>query len=163
MARKRLSPRHQAFLEAYLRTSNASEAARVAGFRGRPDVVGPRLLVSTGIREALAKHMRKAEEKVQLRAEDVLLALKRRLNMDPRQLVDENGNRLSLRELPEDVVKALDFELDKAGLRWKLARSQDIVSAARVLGMLKDHIELSGKIDLAERIREARQRFGHKG
>lgn len=48
-----LSHKQQAFVEAYLQTWNASEAARRAGYRGAADVVGPRLLGNIGISAAI--------------------------------------------------------------------------------------------------------------
>lgn len=48
----KLSYRQRAFLEAYLATWNATEAARRTGY-AHPDVQGPRMLVNDGIRAAI--------------------------------------------------------------------------------------------------------------
>lgn len=48
-----LSAKQRVFLEEYLQCWNASEAARRAGYRGRANTVGPRLLANVGISEAI--------------------------------------------------------------------------------------------------------------
>lgn len=66
-----LTNRQKLFVEHYLRTWNASEAARQAGYKGNFDVVGPRLLVNVGIQERLQSRMRET----QLKTDDVLSRL----------------------------------------------------------------------------------------
>jgi phage terminase small subunit len=60
--RKGLTPKQAKFVAEYLRTSNATDAARRAGYsKKNADVVGPRLLGQVGIREAIAKATGKLE------------------------------------------------------------------------------------------------------
>jgi len=54
---QRLSPKHRAFVEAYLRCWNASEAARQAGYKGRANTVGPRLLANVGIQVEIERRL----------------------------------------------------------------------------------------------------------
>lgn len=49
MTEKKLTPRQRRFVEAYLQTWNASEAARRAGYKGDANTIGPRLLADVGI------------------------------------------------------------------------------------------------------------------
>jgi phage terminase small subunit len=52
-----LSNKQRVFVEAYLQTWNATEAARRAGYK-HPDVQGPRLLGNVGIAAAIERRMR---------------------------------------------------------------------------------------------------------
>ena len=52
-----LSPKQRAFIEAYLKEWNASEAARQAGYTGKANVVGPRLLANVSIQAAIEKRL----------------------------------------------------------------------------------------------------------
>jgi len=54
---KKLTARQTAFIEHYLQTWNASEAARRAGYTGDANTVGPRLLADVGISEAIATRL----------------------------------------------------------------------------------------------------------
>ncbi|MBV5322606.1 MAG: PBSX family phage terminase large subunit [Ilumatobacteraceae bacterium] len=68
-----LSSKQRVFADEYLKCFNASEAARRAGYTGRPDVVGPRLLVNVGIKAIvnarIAKSQMSADEALKLLAE----------------------------------------------------------------------------------------------
>jgi hypothetical protein len=55
-----LSPRRRRFVEAYLTTWNASEAARQAGYTGKSNVIGPRLLANVGIQSRIAERMKES-------------------------------------------------------------------------------------------------------
>lgn len=50
-----LNARQQKFVETYAACGNASEAARQAGYKTRPNVAGPRLLANAGIAAAIAE------------------------------------------------------------------------------------------------------------
>lgn len=52
-----LSPRQQIFVQEYLSCWNASEAARRAGYRGRANTIGPRLLANVGIAEEIQQRI----------------------------------------------------------------------------------------------------------
>jgi phage terminase small subunit len=52
-----MNAKQQAFLEFYLQTRNASEAARLAGYKGKPNVIGPRLLANVSIKAAVDERL----------------------------------------------------------------------------------------------------------
>jgi len=52
-----LSPKRRRFVEAYLQTWNASEAARRAGYKGDANTIGPRLLANVGIQAFIKVRM----------------------------------------------------------------------------------------------------------
>ena len=56
MAKQKLSERRRRFIAAYLQTLNASEAARQAGYEGRANTIGQRLLTNVVIQAELKKH-----------------------------------------------------------------------------------------------------------
>lgn len=66
----KLSPPRQAFVEHYLRTWNATEAARLAGYAA-PNKQGPRLLVNVGIQAAIQARL----DELKLGADEVLVRL----------------------------------------------------------------------------------------
>lgn len=55
-----MKPSHRRFCYHYLKTLNASEAARLAGYKGRADVIGARLLVNVRIKSAIEKALNDA-------------------------------------------------------------------------------------------------------
>ena len=52
-----MTNRQRIFIIEYLKTWNATEAARRAGYTGKPDVVGPRLLGNVGIKAEIEKEL----------------------------------------------------------------------------------------------------------
>lgn len=66
-----LNPKRRAFVEEYLRCWNASEAARRAGYRGRPDSIGSRLLGNVSIQAAIQARL----SELAMSADEVLTRL----------------------------------------------------------------------------------------
>jgi phage terminase small subunit len=67
-----LPPKRRLFVDAYLKTGNASEAARQAGYRRKPNVVGAELVANRSIQAALKERGAKAERKRIADADEVL-------------------------------------------------------------------------------------------
>lgn len=62
-----MNAKQRAFLEFYLQTRNASEAARLAGYKGKPNVIGPRLLANVSIKaavEARLAHLKMSSDEI---------------------------------------------------------------------------------------------------
>ncbi len=51
----KLTERQRRFVETYAATGNASESARIAGYRGAANRIGPRLLANVGMQSALCQ------------------------------------------------------------------------------------------------------------
>lgn len=66
-----LTNKQQAFIEAYLRCWNASEAARQAGYRGDPNTIGPRLLANVGVKAAVEQRL----AALQMSTDEILVGL----------------------------------------------------------------------------------------
>lgn len=67
----KLTARQRVFVEEYLTWWNASEAARRAGYKGRANTVGPRLLANVVIQEAIKARV----DELSMSANEVLLGL----------------------------------------------------------------------------------------
>lgn len=108
MAKKKLSARQKSFVDWYVRTRNASEAARQAGYH--PDHAGQRgwdLLNKPTMRHVAEEVERRlADRREQEEREHELLrrVLITRLTMDPRRLYKPDGTLKDMTELePEDA------------------------------------------------------------
>lgn len=67
-----LSPKRRAFVDAYVLTGNASEAARKAGYTTKANVQGARLLAIANIRAAIAERAKPKESARIAEAQEVL-------------------------------------------------------------------------------------------
>jgi hypothetical protein len=130
---KPLSPKQRAFVEAYLKCWNASEAARQAGYKGQANVVGPRLLANVSI--AAAIEARLAELK--MGSDEVLVRLAEQARFDPLRFVtfSETGlARIDLVALREAGLGAL---VKKIGYdKWgnQVVEFHDAQAAQRLIG-----------------------------
>jgi len=57
-AKPKLNDRRKKFISAYFETLNASQAARKAGYRGKPNVIGARLLAYVSIKEIISQELK---------------------------------------------------------------------------------------------------------
>lgn len=55
---KKLTLKQQKFVDAFIETGNATEAARLAGYTGKPNVIGPRMLANVSISRAIEKRQK---------------------------------------------------------------------------------------------------------
>jgi phage terminase small subunit len=69
-----LPPKRRAFVDHYLKTNNATEAARLAGYAS-PNSQGPRLLLNVGVMAAIKERQAKVENKRLKKIQDYLLRL----------------------------------------------------------------------------------------
>lgn len=99
---KRLNRKQQVFVEEYLKCWNASEAARRAGYKGKANVVGPRLLANVSIQAAIEARL----DELKMGADEVLIRLAEQARFDP----------LKFATINEDKVYIDLAELKRAGL-----------------------------------------------
>ena len=85
-----LTTKQQAFVEQYLTCWNASEAARRAGYNGKANVVGPRLLANVSIQAIIQTRL----VEMKMGADEVLARLsdQSRASVAPFLRTDEQGN-----------------------------------------------------------------------
>lgn len=58
MSEPKLNERRKKFISAYLETLNASEAARQAGYKGRSNTIGQRLLTNVDIKGIISEELK---------------------------------------------------------------------------------------------------------
>lgn len=73
-----ISAKQQVFIDEYLITLNASEAARRAGYNGKSNVIGPRLLADVSIQAHVAERLKEKH----LNADSVLARVSELANSD---------------------------------------------------------------------------------
>jgi phage terminase small subunit len=123
-----LPPRQAAFVREYLVDFNATQAAIRAGYAKKTAYSqGPRLLENVGIKRAIEKAQAKTAEKVELKAEDVVLLHKQGINIDPKKFEDEDGEPLPLSKIPFEVRRHIcgvrtTKRWDKEAEEWVVTR-----------------------------------------
>ena len=105
---KKLTAKQKLFVEEYLIDLNASAAARRAGYaKKRADQIGFENLKKPEISRAIQIRMADREKRTEISQDRVLQEYARIAFLDPRKLVDENGNPLPLHKLSDDVAAAI--------------------------------------------------------
>ncbi len=103
-----LTPKQQKFVDAYLIEPHATKAAMAAGYSAKTaDVQGCRLLRNVQIAAAVAAATAKASAKAGVTAEVILGELLRIARADIGEAYDEDGNLMSIKDIPEDVRRAI--------------------------------------------------------
>lgn len=82
-----LSPKRRRFVEAYLQAWNAAEAARQAGYRGRANMIGERLMRDERIQAAIAARIKQ----VAMAADEVLVRLAQQARNESAMYVRKDG------------------------------------------------------------------------
>lgn len=83
-----LSPRRRRFVEAYLQTWNASEAARRAGYKGDSNTVGPRLLANVSIKAVIAARLKQ----VAMQTDEILARLTQQASNEAAEYIKPDGS-----------------------------------------------------------------------
>lgn len=138
-----LSPKQNAFVAAYLKSLNATQAAIEAGYPSRSaDSKGAQLLGKVRVRKAVDEALQRRAERVEVKADDVLRELVRIFKVDVSQAYRPDGKLLPLHEIPEDVrrcivgVKSKElFEYDGDGAREHVGDLVEVKFADKVRGI----------------------------
>lgn len=112
---KKLAPRQAAFVREYLVDLNATQAAIRAGYKEKTArAQGSRLLTNAAVEAALKGALEKRNERLELKADDVLRELLTFARFDPARAFAKDGSMLPLHEMPEDVRRAISsIEVDE--------------------------------------------------
>lgn len=146
-----LNIQQRKFVTAYLETGNAKQSAIAAGYSAKTaEACGSRLLRNAKVKQALAKPIAKAAEKLELTAERVLLEVARVAFLDVRKLFDEHGQLRPINELDDDTAAALaGLDIDelfegRGKNRKKIGYSRKVrtVSKMDALAKLMEHLNL---------------------
>lgn len=109
MSEEKLTPKQTLFVSEYLKTGNATEAARKAGYKGNDKTlgqVGSENLKKPGIARAIAKKQEKRSQRLELEED---FELKRAIElldmcMKPQQIVDMFGKPVKDKETGKFVM-----------------------------------------------------------
>ncbi len=105
---KKLTAKQKLFVDEYLIDLNASAAARRAKYSPRTAFrIGQENLQKPAIQAAIQLRMADREKRTEITQDRVLQEYARIAFLDPRKLVDENGNPLPLHKLSDDVAAAI--------------------------------------------------------
>jgi phage terminase small subunit len=168
----KLTPQQRLFVREYLKDWNATQAAIRAGYSEKTaQEQSSRLLSKVMVQEAVRAAMEKREEKVEMNAQRVLEQYIRFAFFDVRRLFDTTGELRPMSEWPDDAAAAvngidvieLDGDLSGRVKKLKLVdKRAALADIGKHLGMFKEQIELSGKIDLIKAIEEGLERVRSK-
>jgi phage terminase small subunit len=146
---------------------NGTQAAIRAGFS--PDSArsqASRMLAEDEVQDRIAELADERNKKLELDANDIIIELLRMLTADPLNYVDEDGNVLSLRQMPVDARRAVkEFYVDTTGTGvvtrthvkfWSKEKAAELLG--KHLTLFKEVLKVEGLDELAERIYAARKR-----
>lgn len=166
MGADKLTPKQRLFVLEYLVDLNATQASIRAGYSAKTaEVQGPRLLGNVRVKAEIAKRMKSREEKVVLKADDVLRELLTIAKVDIRRAFDADGNLLPVKDLPEDVARAIGgIEIDEifdgnGKLRVRIGQTKKIKfwdknkaleSLGRHLKLFTDNVQLGGEVKFTQ-------------
>lgn len=155
-----LSAKQQRFVAEYLKDSNATQAAIRAGYsKTNARNTGSRMLTIADVASAITKHVQQAG----ITADVILGELLRIARVDIGQAYDPSGYLLPLKEMPEDVRRAIagiDVEemFDGSGEErrrvgnvvkvkfWDKPRSLELLG--KHLKLFTDKLEHSGNVSV---------------
>lgn len=104
----KLSPRQERFCQAYIKDLNGTKAAITAGYAEKSARIQAAQLLARPNIFARVSELKEAQAKrLQVKADDVLMELKRVALVDVTLAFDEMGALKPLHEIPEDVRRAI--------------------------------------------------------
>jgi phage terminase small subunit len=178
MKKKGLTPKQTQFVKEYLVDLNATQAAIRAKYSKKTaNEQGARLLANVSIAAAIQKEMDARSHRVNVTSDDVLRELLRLSLVDVTQAFDKDGRLLPIKEIPEDVRRAIagidlrtqeaseDDEEDSPAseaVRIKFydkTKSLDLLGRHLKLWTDKQPLNVNVNLSYADRLRRARQRL----
>ena len=160
MSARTLSPKQAAFVAEYLIDLNATQAAIRAGYSEKSAArISVELLNKTQVRKAIEKAQAKRTERTEITADRVVTELAKIAFADPRDLMEWGPNGLVLKDCRIIPAAVAEVSEGKDGMKLKkLDKLKALELLGRHLGMFTDKVEMSGDLDIAAIIMEARNR-----
>lgn len=167
---KELSPKQQRFCDEYIIDLNATQAAIRAGYSVKTAQEQASRLLSNVMVQAQIDQLKKARAQATgITAERVLQEIAKLAFFDPRKLLNEDGTPKKINELDDETAMAvagIDIVTkgnDDVGfadiMKIKLAdKGQNLERLGRHLKLFTERIEVTDASDLANRVKEARER-----
>lgn len=150
----RLTPKQEAFVDQYLISLNASEAARAAGYSKRTAYsIGEELLRKPEVANAISIGRKQRAKRTKIDADRVLIELGRIAFLDAGSAFNPDGSFKSISEMDEDTRCAIvdvSETLNKTGptRRLKFAdKLRALEMIGRHLAMFSDKVTVLGEAD----------------
>lgn len=103
-----LNAKQKTFCEEYLIDLNATQAAIRASYSSKTaKQIGSRLLTNVDIQDCIAELQKERSERTRISQDRVLKELAIIAFLDIRDAFDEDGNLLSIKDIPENVARAI--------------------------------------------------------
>lgn len=152
---KPLNPQQQLFVTEYLKDRNATKAAIRAGYSEKTAAqIGYQLLQNPSVRAAIDAGLEKLLTDNGLTAQRVLKEMARLAFFDPLALYHPDGRFKAVHELDPDIraciakVEITGTKTSKEGQTARIElvnKPQALRMAAQHFGLLKEHVEITGK------------------
>jgi phage terminase small subunit len=152
MTKKELTAQQKMFVYNILEGMNQTDAYLSAGYRCTRSAArrnAARLMTKDDIQDAIKKAQGRAAERAEISQQRILEEEGRLAFLNPQGLVNENGKLLDLRELPEDVARAIvGLEVvrqNDGSLKYKYRftdKGKSLERLSRHLGMYNDKLNL---------------------
>jgi phage terminase small subunit len=151
-----LTNRQRLFVEHYLRTWNASEASRLAGYKNAPNRQGERLTRNPEIKAAIQARMKET----QLKTDDVLTRLAEQatanyaeffnFETEPDGSITLLGVNWEVFKARGHLVKKLSFTRSGAPILEFHDAQTALIHIGKALGILKETVEQNTHTDVVE-------------
>lgn len=167
-----LNEKERRFVLEYVKDLSSGQAALRAGYKNGK--MGSDLLADPRVADAVNIELEKHRKDMTVSVQRVIKELARIGYTDIRDLFDDNGRLLPVKQLPEDVARAVssikvvtnripgtdpvEVEHTVEVKFWDKKGGLELLG--RYLKMYTDKLELTGNVALAERLKRARERTG---
>ncbi len=161
MSKNELSPKQERFCQEYIIDLNGTQAAIRAGYSPKTaNEQSAQLLAKLSIKSRVDELNNGIKDKLIITAERVLAELARLATMDIAKAFDGEGNLLDIKDMPEDVRRAIaSIEVAESEVDGRITttkkikfwdKNKSLETCARHLKMLTDKVEHSGKPTLEQ-------------
>ena len=172
----KLTPKQEAFCREYVIDLNATQAAIRAGYSAKTaDVQGARLLANAKVQNRITELLEERNARTQVNADYVLNRLVEIDQMDALDIHNDDGSLRNMKDWPliwRQYVCGLDLAELKNGddevmsvvlkkIKWPdKVKNLELLGRHVTVGAFKDKLELSGNLELASKMKAARERLG---
>lgn len=141
----KLTPKQKRFVDEYLVSLNATQAAIRAGYSAKTArKIGQENLTKPDIQSCISERLTKLKESTEITQEKVLKEYGKISFFDPRKLFDEEGNLLPVHKLDADVAAAIggvDVVCRKIGdIEIEITKKVKFIDKKGVLDSLAKHL-----------------------
>ena len=173
MSEKKLRPKQKRFVEEFLVDKNATQAAKRAGYKEKcARQTGSEILTNPVVKEEIKKEFEEQAKRTLITADRVLEEIYRLAMCDIGEAYNDDGSLKPIKDIPEDVRRAISsvetdeikgpdgscFGQTKKIKFWE--KSKNLEMLAKHFKLLTEKFEVETNIDLARRIKEAREKNG---